>query len=64
MVDMVVDRRELRERLAQVIDLLRRPGPSAKVLPLKQPKAAKEEKEGAKQDKKSKAPAAESDEEE
>ena len=34
MVDMVVDRRELHDRLARIIDLLRRPGPSAKVLPL------------------------------
>jgi acetyl-CoA carboxylase carboxyl transferase subunit beta len=64
MVDMVVDRRELRERLVQVIDLLRRPGRSAKVLPLKPAKAAKEEKEAAKPEKKAKAPAAESDEEE
>ena len=32
MVDMVVDRRELRERLAGIIDLLRRPGPAAQIL--------------------------------
>jgi acetyl-CoA carboxylase carboxyl transferase subunit beta len=44
MVDMVVDRRELRDRLCQVIDLLRRPGPAAKILTMdkkREEKAAK-----------------------
>ena len=35
MVDMVVTRRDLRQTLINIFDLLRRPGPSAEILRLK-----------------------------
>ena len=61
MVDMVVDRRELHDRLAGIIDLLRRPGPAAQILDMEKKRGEKAAKPESKP-KPEKAPAATSPE--